>query len=97
MKQAMIADLKNRLSHYLRFVRAGESVLVLDRGTPIARIEPVRAERGPGDDPGWTDDLTRSGVLRGPTKSLKSTWLRDRPRSTASVVDALLNERRSSR
>jgi prevent-host-death family protein len=35
-----IADLKARLSEYLRRVRRGEVLTVLDRQTPIARIVP---------------------------------------------------------
>lgn len=35
-----IADLKARLSEHLRRVRRGESVTVLDRDTPVARIVP---------------------------------------------------------
>lgn len=35
-----IADLKARLSHYLRSVRRGEQVVVLDRDTPVAVIVP---------------------------------------------------------
>lgn len=42
MKQARIAELKARLSEYLRAVRRGESVTVLDRDTPVARIVPIR-------------------------------------------------------
>jgi prevent-host-death family protein len=36
-----IAELKSRLSEYLRRVRRGARITVLDRGTPIARLEPV--------------------------------------------------------
>lgn len=36
-----IAELKSRLSEYLRHVRCGETIAVLDRETPIARLEPV--------------------------------------------------------
>lgn len=36
-----IAELKSRLSEYLRRVRRGETITVLDRETPIARLEPV--------------------------------------------------------
>lgn len=43
MKQVRIAELKARLSEYLRFVRRGETVAVLDRETPVAQIVPVRA------------------------------------------------------
>jgi len=41
MTQARISELKNSLSAYLRLVRSGESVLVLDRDTPVARLVPV--------------------------------------------------------
>ena len=42
MKQVRIAELKSRLSEYLRAVRRGETISVLDRETPIAQIVPVR-------------------------------------------------------
>ena len=41
MKTVRIAELKARLSEYLRLVRKGHAVTVLDRDTPIARIVPV--------------------------------------------------------
>ena len=37
-----IAELKARLSEYLRAVRRGETIAVLDRDTQIAQIVPVR-------------------------------------------------------
>jgi len=40
MKKTGIADLKAHLSQYLRVVRGGEEVTVLDRETPIATIVP---------------------------------------------------------
>ena len=42
MKQVRTAELKARLSEYLRAVRGGESIAVLDRDTPIAQLIPVR-------------------------------------------------------
>jgi prevent-host-death family protein len=42
MKQVRIAELKARLSEYLRAVRRGETISVLDRETPVAHIVPVR-------------------------------------------------------
>lgn len=41
MRQVRIAELKARLSEYLRAVRRGESIAVLDRETPVAQIIPV--------------------------------------------------------
>jgi antitoxin (DNA-binding transcriptional repressor) of toxin-antitoxin stability system len=35
-----IRELKNRLSHYVRLVRAGQSVLVTDRGSVVAELRP---------------------------------------------------------
>lgn len=42
MKTVRIAELKSRLSEYLRAVRDGETIAVLDRDTPVAQIIPVR-------------------------------------------------------
>ena len=42
MKQVRIAELKARLSEYLRAVRRGETIAVLDRETPVAQLVPVR-------------------------------------------------------
>lgn len=41
MRQVGIAELKSRLSEYLRAVRRGETISVLDRETPVAQIVPV--------------------------------------------------------
>lgn len=40
MKKVGVAELKARLSQYLRVVRRGQSITVLDRDTPIAQIVP---------------------------------------------------------
>ncbi len=44
MNTVRIADLKSRLSEHLRKVRRGESLTVLDRDTPIARIVPYEGD-----------------------------------------------------
>lgn len=38
MRTAGIKDFKNKLSHYLSFVKKGEDVLITKRGKVIARI-----------------------------------------------------------
>ena len=40
MTRAKISELKARLSSYLAEVRKGDTVIVLDRKTPIARLIP---------------------------------------------------------
>ena len=57
MSDVGIAELKAHLSEHLRSVRNGDSLTVLDRNTPIARIVPYaaiplevrKATRRPGD------------------------------------------------
>jgi prevent-host-death family protein len=41
MKKAAVAVLKASLSEYLSRVRAGEEILVTDRGKPIAKVVPL--------------------------------------------------------
>jgi prevent-host-death family protein len=44
MKSVGIAELKARLSEYLRTVRQGGTITILDRDRPVARIVPVAPE-----------------------------------------------------
>ena len=47
MKLVGVRELKNRLSEYLRFAKAGEEILVTDRGNVVARLssaQPTAAE-----------------------------------------------------
>jgi prevent-host-death family protein len=46
MKWAKVSELKARLSAYLRDVRNGETVVVCDRLTPIARLVPIEPDDG---------------------------------------------------
>jgi prevent-host-death family protein len=42
-----IAELKARLSEYLRQVKAGRELVVYDRSQPVARVVPMNAPRIP--------------------------------------------------
>ena len=46
MKQVGIAELKSRLSEFLRIVQGGESIAVLDRNRAVAQIVPIRERPG---------------------------------------------------
>jgi antitoxin (DNA-binding transcriptional repressor) of toxin-antitoxin stability system len=86
-----IAALKNNLSRYLAKVRAGDTVLVLDRDRAIARIVPL--ESG-GDE--RVAELERLGIVRrGKGDFLQ--WLRKhRPvKVRGGLLKTLLDERRS--
>ena len=97
MKKARIAELKNRLSQYLDHVKGGGSVLILDRNEPVAEIVPLRgAARGAAKIDGRLARLERRGLIRRGSGSLPE-WLgrRKPPRVRGSVLQDLLNERRS--
>lgn len=94
MTSVKIAELKNRLSYYLRRVQRGESILVCDRDRVIARIERVGAGTPvPEGDAEWLDRLERRGVIRRGTGRLTRSWLKQRPAVRVDVVAALLRER----
>ena len=40
MRSVNVAELKNRLSKYLTFVKAGQEVVIRDRNLPVAKIIP---------------------------------------------------------
>jgi prevent-host-death family protein len=88
MKMAAVTDLKNRLSHYLRIVARGESVTILDRGRPIARL--TKADLGDAE----LSELIAAGLARPPLLPLPKDFLtRPLPPSKASVQDALVEDR----
>lgn len=97
MRTATITEAKNGLSALLDLVRAGQSVLILDRGIPVARLEPVAGWPG---QPGGIERLERAGIVRRGVKPLPVDHAQaPRPRlaNGGSAVEALLEERRSGR
>lgn len=97
MKAVNVAELKNRLSHYLRLVRRGEAILVRDREQVIARIEPAGESGEAGSDAERLAMLERRGVLRRARGRLEPALLARRPRVRVDVVAALLAEREETR
>ena len=44
MLSVNVAELKNRLSKYLTFAKAGEEVVIRDRNLPVAKLVPFSAD-----------------------------------------------------
>jgi prevent-host-death family protein len=86
MRTVGIAELKARLSEYLRAVRRGETIAVLDRETPVAQIVPVR-------------DRTALRIRKPAPGTLPPNQIRlPKPlKLTVDVVDLLLEERQPHR
>ena len=97
MKKAGITETKNNLSALIRGLRGGSPVLIVDRGRPVARLEPVT---GPdeGEQDGRLSRLIRDGLLRPLRTSLpKALFNAAPPSAKASAVELLVNERREGR
>ena len=98
MKTATLTETKNNLSALIDQVRHGETILVLDRGRPVARIE--SALTGTADAEGRLARLERAGVVRRATSTAPRELLRQAPPAAtagASVLTALLEEREEGR
>ena len=98
MKRATLTETKNNLSALVDQVQHGETILILDRGRPVARLESVLGQE---DDPeGRLARLERQGLLRRSSAPLPREILGARPPKPsqgASALEALLAERRDSR
>ena len=98
MNRVSISELKARLAEYLEAVRAGEEVIVTDRGRPVARIAPVS---GPEDSESRLRMLIRTGQARPPDRAggLDLGLLRaHRPTVPgAGLSEAIIEERREGR
>ena len=96
MKTATISETKNNLSRLLVRVKRGESVLILERDRPIARIVPVEAAQGTEDE--RLAELERRGVLRrAPSGPLKKLPPPIRLPQGVSLLEALLQDREQAR
>ncbi len=79
-----LADLKARLSAYLRRVRRGETITVLNRDLPVARILPWEA--APSALP-----------ARPPSRRLRDVKLPRAPVADTDSLSALLEDRQGGR
>ena len=94
-KSISVTELKARLSENLRRVKAGESVLITERGRPIGMMTPLPREHLSDD----LADLAEAGLVR-LASGVPDTELltRDLPADpNGAVREALLEERREGR
>ena len=98
MNRVSISELKAKLSEYLEAVRAGEEVIVTDRGRPVARIAPVS---GQAETESRVRMLVRTGQARPPATEggIDLEMLRaHRPNVPgAGLAEAVIEERRVGR
>lgn len=89
MQKASVSELKARLSHYLREVKRGGEVQVMERGVPIARLSAVQSS-SPDDH---RRRLIESGIIRTGSGDM-SRILERLPLDTGvTVSDAVIDDR----
>lgn len=96
MKTATVSKLKASLSEYLRQVKAGEEVLVTERGRPIAKLTPAVGSSALSQH---LAEMEKQGLVKIGTGRLpKSFWDLPRPKDPKGlVVKSLLREREEGR
>ncbi len=93
MERVTISQLKNSLSAYLKKVRAGQTVLVLDRNEPIAMLEPIDVRSLPDER---LARLEQAGLIKRSKTSrpLEALSKYKAPKIKANLVQAVIDERR---
>jgi prevent-host-death family protein len=100
VRTATISETKNALSALVDKVRHGETVLITDRGRPVARLEPVASAEDSGPDEGRLARLERAGIIRRARRGRLAEILRmppPAPEAGGDILAALLDERRTNR
>jgi prevent-host-death family protein len=93
MRIVNIAELKNRLSTYITYAKAGETVIIRDRNTPVAQLVPI-----PSND-GFTEEereLIAEGIMRPGKRPRDLARLWNMPEAKVegdSAIQAILDDR----
>jgi antitoxin (DNA-binding transcriptional repressor) of toxin-antitoxin stability system len=98
MRTVGIRELKNSLSEYLRRIRAGETVLVTDRGEIVAELSAPGTNRSDPSVPPGLAALARRGLATVGSGTHPDLY-RSLPRKRRGTLSAirLLDEERGSR
>ena len=100
MENATITEVKNRFSSFLDKVKQGESILITERGRPVARLESALAAC-PDDIEGRLGRLERVGLVRrakikSDAESIVAAEL-TKLKPESSLLQAVLAERKENR
>ncbi len=91
MRKVGSREFKNRMGRYLSAVRKGQSLLITDRGRPVARVTPPdRKERPEESVEDRLRELEAQGLIRlgkRPLRSFKAVASRGKPASQMLLED----------
>ena len=92
MRSVNVAELKNQLSKYLTFAKAGEEIVIRDRNLPVAKLVPFVSEDANDEEL----LLVAAGKMRMPRASLDVDELFKIPTGKVAgnaAIQAVLDER----
>jgi prevent-host-death family protein len=94
VKIAAVSIFKAYLREYLNQVKAGNEVVITDRGKPVARLVPISRANAPGES---LTRMEKQGLIKiGSGRLPKKFWTLPRAEDTKGLVlKALLDERNS--
>lgn len=81
-----IRELRGNLSAYLDRVKAGEELVVTERGRPVARLEPYAG-------PSKREELIAQGILHPPTKPWNPRLIEELFQVDAQLSDLVSRDR----
>ena len=103
MIKANISEIKNRLSYYLRLVKGGEEIEIIDRKTPLARMVGLASAPEGKRTASWVKEMYDLGIITPPKKTRVSSnftstaLVISSEGKTCGVLGALLEERAMGR
>jgi prevent-host-death family protein len=91
MKQVSVTELTNKLSQYLRLVKSGEIIEILEHSVPVARLQGLD-ETTVGD--AQIERLVRDGLIARPALKPSKALIKQAPiPCRGDVVAAVIEER----
>jgi len=93
MKQVNVSTLKNQLSRYLKFVKKGEEIVVMDRRQPVAKLVKIEDLRSDLKGMDYLRKLEEDGIISIGKNALPSDFFHTKIKAKKSVLEALLEER----
>jgi antitoxin (DNA-binding transcriptional repressor) of toxin-antitoxin stability system len=96
VKRASISEAKNQLSALIDRVRQGQSIVIEDRGVPVARLEALSGAAPEGR----LARLEREGIISRPVGPLPAAFFKTappKPRRGHSASELIIEERRDGR
>jgi prevent-host-death family protein len=97
MRHIGIRELKNRLSHYVRLARAGQEILVTDRGEGVAELVPPQRRKRGRELRQRLSELARRGLATVGAPQDPALYRRFRRIAPPGTARRLLDEERDGR